>query len=182
MQHARPQRPSLAQVEATRSRKVIGSYQPTSTVVADGLSLKHGAQLAIDTFTRLCTATEASGGGLQTRTVLHWRSTNPELAGEGSGTVGCFVSRSGLTLIEKTATCVAALAEALSESSPFILQGRVKAALIRRWSAMLACSAARGFAVSFFARPPASARHRGSRLCTRSCGMHVSTSLLVWLP
>ena len=38
--------------------------------------------------------------------------------------------------------------------SPFILQGRVHAALIRRWSAMLACSAARAFAVSLLDRRP----------------------------
>ena len=54
----------------------------------------------------------------------------------------------------KETTFLAALAKARAESSPFILQGRVQAALIRRWSAMLACSAARAFAVSLLDRRP----------------------------
>ena len=51
-------------------------------------------------------------------------------------------------------TFLAALAKARAESSPFILQGRVQAAFIRRWSAMLTCSAAQALAVSLLDRRP----------------------------
>ena len=52
----------------------------------------------------------------------------------------------------ETAQFLSALAEARSQSVPLILQGRAKAAWLRRWSAMLACSAARAFAVSLLDR------------------------------
>ena len=55
---------------------------------------------------------------------------------------------------EETATFFAALAQERAESCPFVLQGRVKAAWIRRWSAMLACSAARAFTVSLLNHRP----------------------------
>ena len=46
---------------------------------------------------------------------------------------------------EESATFLAALANARAGSSPSILQGKVETELIRRWSAMLACSAALAF-------------------------------------
>ena len=115
-------------------------------VVADGLSLWHGAQLAINTtLVSLCTATEALGGGLQTMTALEkgGRARLVVLAAEVGGRWS-----------KETATFLIALAKARAESSPFILQGRVKGALIHRWSAMLVCSAARAFAVSLLDRRP----------------------------
>ena len=54
----------------------------------------------------------------------------------------------------ETAQFLNALAEARSQSVPHILQGRAKAAWLRRWSAMLAGSAARAFAVSLLDRHP----------------------------
>ena len=47
----------------------------------------------------------------------------------------------------ETAQFISALAKARSSSVPEILQARVEAAWIRRWSAILACSAARAFSV-----------------------------------
>ena len=44
------------------------------------------------------------------------------------------------------------LAKAGSESSPLILQNRVKAAYICRWSGILACAAARSLALSLLER------------------------------
>ena len=48
---------------------------------------------------------------------------------------------------EETATFLSALAKAKALESSLVLQGRVQAAYIRRWSAVLACFAARAFAV-----------------------------------
>ena len=47
-----------------------------------------------------------------------------------------------------------ALAAARGKSEPLILQGRVKAAWLRRWSAMLVCSAARSFSITLLDRRP----------------------------
>ena len=48
----------------------------------------------------------------------------------------------------ETAQFLSALAKARALSVPQVLQGRVQAAWIRRWSAILACSAARAFSLS----------------------------------
>ena len=63
----------------------------------------------------------------------------------------CWLPRLG---DDETAQFLNALAEARSQSLPVILQERAKAAWLRRWSAMLACSAARAFAVSLLDRRP----------------------------
>ena len=49
---------------------------------------------------------------------------------------------------EETAQFLRGLAKARADSVPPLLQGRVKAAWLRRWSSLLACSAARAFAES----------------------------------
>ena len=53
---------------------------------------------------------------------------------------------------EETAQFLRSLAKARSESSPCLLQNRVKAAYIRRWSGILACAAARSLALSLLER------------------------------
>ena len=55
---------------------------------------------------------------------------------------------------EETAKFLAALANAKAQASLFILQNRVKAAHLRRWSAVLACSAARAFTASLLDQRP----------------------------
>ena len=49
---------------------------------------------------------------------------------------------------EDTATFLFAVAGAKAQACPFVLQNRVKGAYICRWSAVLACSAARAFTAS----------------------------------
>ena len=132
-------------------------------VVADGLSLWHGAQLAIDT---TLVSPLHSNGSARRRAADHdgaalevarrrKERTYPELVGEGGrARLVVLAAEVGGRWSKETATFLAALAKARAESSPFILQGRVQAALIRRWSAMLACSAARAFAVSLLDRRP----------------------------
>ena len=58
----------------------------------------------------------------------------------------------------ETAKFFAAL-DAKAQSCPFILQNRVKAAYVRRWSAVLACSAARAFTTSLLDRWDAPSVH-----------------------
>ena len=164
-------------------------------VVADGLSLWHGAQRTIDTTlvsplrsngTARRRAADHDGAALEVARRRKER-TYPELAGErGRARLVVLAAEVGGRWSKETATFLAALAKARAESSPFILQGKVKASLIRRWSAMLACSAARACR-SVFARPPSNQWQApggggSSRLCTRTCGMHVLASLPVGLP
>ena len=54
----------------------------------------------------------------------------------------------------ETAQFLQGLAKARAQSVPWILQERVEAAWIRRWSCILACSAARAFATSLLERRP----------------------------
>ena len=53
-----------------------------------------------------------------------------------------------LLVSSETAQFLNALASAKARDSPLILKGRIHAALVRRWSAMLGCTAARSHAVS----------------------------------
>ena len=55
---------------------------------------------------------------------------------------------------EETAQFLRALAKAHAQTAPLILQNRVKAARLRRWSNVLACSAARAFALSLLDKHP----------------------------
>ena len=119
-------------------------------VVADGLSLWRGAQLAIDMTLvsplsrRSCTAEGEKKGR---------RATYPELSGEGgSGTLGCIGSRSWWSLERpRPRSFLSALAKAKAQSAPHLLQGRVEAAWLRRWSATLQHGP---FAVSLLDRRP----------------------------
>ena len=56
-----------------------------------------------------------------------------------------------------------------------LLQGRVEAAYIHRWSAVLACSAARAFSLSLLDRRPV---HGTGAECMRCCGMPVFRRVL----
>ena len=115
-------------------------------VVADGLTLWHGSQLAIDT--TLVSPLRRDGSARfradHDGAVLH-------VAGGG---------RARLVVLRKwaagavTAKFLAALANAKAQASPFIFQNRVKAAYLRRWGAVLACSAARAFTASLLDQRP----------------------------
>ena len=131
-------------------------------VIADGLTLWHGAQLAIDTTlvsplrrdgSARARATDHDGAVLVEARRRKER-TYPELSGEGGRArlVGLVAEVGGWS--GETAKFLAALADAKAQSCPFILQNRVKAAFVRRWSAVLACSAARAFTESLLDRRP----------------------------
>ena len=55
----------------------------------------------------------------------------------------------------ETAQLLTALAKARAQEVPLLLQGRAEAACVRRWSAILACTAARALSVSLLDCRPA---------------------------
>ena len=132
-------------------------------VVADGLTLWHGAQLAIDT--TLVSPLHRDGsararaadhnGAVLVQARRRKERTYPELSGEGGrARLVVLAAEVGGRWNEETATFLSALAKAKALESPLVLQGRVQAAYIRRWSAVLACSAARAFSLSLLDRRP----------------------------
>ena len=84
-------------------------------------------------------------------------ATYPELSGEG-GRVRLVVlaAEVGGRWSVETVQFLTALAKGRAEEVPLVLQGRVEAAWVRRWSAILACTAARAFTVSLLDRRPVS--------------------------
>ena len=137
-------------------------------VVADGLSLWHGAQLAIDTTLvsplrrdgrARRTAADRNGVALKQARRLK-ETTYPELSGEdGRARLVVLAAEIGGRWSEETAQFLRALAKAHARSVPLLLQSRVKAAWLRRWSNILACAAARAFRVV----PPGQAPEPGNR-------------------
>ena len=127
-------------------------------VIADGLPLWHGAQLAIDTtLVSPCAETiqheEHSGSTLQE--ARRRKRTYPELAGEaGRARLVVLAAEVGGRWSDETAQILRWLAKARVDSVPSLLQGRVKVACLRRWSSLLACSAARVFAESLLVKRP----------------------------
>ena len=119
-------------------------------VVADGLSLWNGSQLAIRHDVGVhCTemaerrkAAAHNGAALQcarSRKTI----TYPELSGEGGrARLVVLAAEVGGRFSEEAAKYVHALAKAKSRSQPPILRGRVRAAFSRRWEGILACTAA----------------------------------------
>ena len=78
-----------------------------------------------------------------------------ELSGEGGrARLVVLAAEVGGRWSVETAQFLSGLARAKAQSAPLLLQGRVEAAWLRRWSATLACSAARSFAVSLLDRRP----------------------------
>ena len=85
---------------------------------------------------------------------LRKERTCPELAGEGGRPrLVVLAAEVGGRWSGETAQFLQGLAKARAQSVPWILQERVEAAWIRRWSCILACSAARAFATSLLERP-----------------------------
>ena len=132
-------------------------------VVADGLTLWRGAQVAIDTTLVSPLRRDGSArhraanidGAALVAARLRKERTYPELCGEGGrARLVVLAAEVGGRWRVETAQFITALANALSESEPSILRGGMAAAWTRRWSAMLACSAAREFALSLLDRRP----------------------------
>ena len=132
-------------------------------VVADGLTLFRGAQLAIDTTmvsplhrdgSARRRAADVDGAALEAARRRKER-TYPELAGDGGrARLVVLAAEVGGRWSTETAQFLSALAKARALSVPQVLQGRVEAAWIRRWSAILACSAARAFSLSLLDQRP----------------------------
>ena len=109
-------------------------------VVADGLTLWHGAQLAIDTTlvsplhrdgSARARATDHNGAVLVE--ARRRKETYPELSGEGGrARLVVLAAEVGGRWNEETATFLSALAKTKALESPLVLQGRVQAAYIRR--------------------------------------------------
>ena len=133
-------------------------------VVVDGLSLFRGAQLAIDTtlvssLSRNGTArprcATVSGAALD-RARIRKERRYPELAGDhGRARLVVMAGEIGGRFSSETAQFLRCLASDKVRSTPLILKGRIHAALIRRWSALLGCSAARSYALSLLDKVPA---------------------------
>ena len=112
-------------------------------VVADGLTLFGGAQLTTDTTlvsplhrdgTARRMATHVNGTALEIERRKKDR-THPELAGDEGARLVVLAAEIGGRWNAETAQFISALANARSSSVPEILQARVEAAWIRRWSA-----------------------------------------------
>ena len=83
------------------------------------------------------------------------RGPAPELSGEGGrARLVVLAAEVGGRWSTETAQFLSSLANAVPSRKPSIFQGRTAAAWNRRWSAMLACGAARAFAVSLLDRHP----------------------------
>ena len=134
-----------------------GFDQRRIEVIVDGLTLWHGAQLAVDTTlvsplhgdgSARRNAATTSGVALRDARRAKER-THPELTGEGGrARLVVLAAEVGGRWSEETALFLGALAKARAQESPQLLQSRVTAAYIRRWSALLACSLARSFTLS----------------------------------
>ena len=116
------------------------------------------AQLAIDTtlvspLSRDGSASRRAAnhdGAAPQRARRRKEATYPELSGEGGqARLVVLAAEVGGRWSVETAQFLSALAKAKAQSAPHLLQGRV-----RRWSATLAYSAARSFAVSLLDRRP----------------------------
>ena len=93
--------------------------------------------------------------------VLCWRwrrrkeTTYPELSGEGGrARLVVLAAEVGGRWNSETAQFLTALARARAQQVPLVLQGRAEAAWVRRWSAILACTAARAFSLSLLDSRP----------------------------
>ena len=126
-------------------------------VVADGLSLFGGAQLAIDTtlvsaLRRDGTAREgaANRNGVAIRSAHRRKDrTYPVLAGAGRrARLVILAGEVGGRWSPETAHFLRALAVAKARDVPSILQASFEVAWFRRWSNILSCEAARAFADS----------------------------------
>ena len=126
-------------------------------VVVDGLSLFTGAQLAIDTTLVSPLSRNGTGrprcatvsGAAMERARTRKERRYPELVGDhGRARLVVLAGEIGGRFSNETAQFLNALASAKVRDSPLILKGRIHAALVRRWSAMLRCTAARSYALS----------------------------------
>ena len=130
-------------------------------VVVDGLPLFQGAQLAVDT-TLVCPLTSEGApkprsavvSGVCLRAARRRKEMRyPELAGDGGrARLVVLAGEVGGRFSGETASFLLFLAAAKVRGVPELLQGRALAAWLSRWGSMLACAAARAFALSLLDR------------------------------
>ena len=130
-------------------------------VVAEGLSLFGGAQLAIDATlvsalrgdgtARARSATRPGAAFVVAR--RRKERTYPELAGEGGrARLVVLAGEVGGGWSAETASFLTALVQHKAQNAPELLSGSVEAAWRRRWAALLSCAAAEAFAASLLGR------------------------------
>ena len=145
----------------------IGAFNPLDTrrleVVVDGLPLFRGAQIAVDT-TLVCPLTRegrarprcANVSGAAITAARRRKERYPELTGENArARLVVLAAEVGGRFSAETSHFLKGLASAKVRGIPQVLQGRAHAGWVRRWSAMLGCTAASAFVVSLLDRVPA---------------------------
>ena len=126
-------------------------------VIAEGLPVFHGAQLAIDA--TLVSPLRANGephrrcpdqdGAALTFARRRRERTYPELAGgRGRARLVVIASETGGCFSDKTQTLLRLLAEAKTRSTPKPLRVRARQSWLLRWGSLLSCAAAGAFASS----------------------------------
>ena len=133
-------------------------------VVADGLPLFGGAQLAVDT--TLVSPVQANGhprrrcaeedGAALQQARQRKQLTHPELSGAfGRARLVVLAAEVGGRWSHEAHSFVCQLAKAQALSVSRILKGRATQAWHHRWCSLLACTSARAFALSLLERRPA---------------------------
>ena len=122
-----------------------------------------GAQLAIDTtlvFPPHRDGTARRGAASRPGLALEQarrrkEATYPELSGDdGRARLVVIAAETGGRWSNETAHFLRGLAKGKAETAPLLMQNRVKSAWLKRWSSMLACSAARALAMSLLEERP----------------------------
>ena len=136
---------------------VVNQFDTRTLEVVDLLPLFQGAQLAVDT-TLVCPLTRT--GEAKPRTVNECGASlkvarrrkerrYPELVGDrGRAQLVVLAGEVGGRFSAETAQFLTGLASAKVQQLSDLLQGRAHVAWLRRWSSLLACAAARAFALS----------------------------------
>ena len=136
----------LAAINAPDSKKL--------EVVADGLTLWHGVQLAIDTTlvsplrrdeTAKRRAANHDGAALEEAKQRKQR-TYQKLSGDGGQGWSYWLQKWVADGVPRQRSSRAHLPTSGHKTEPLLLQGRPQAVWLRRWSAMLACSGGTGTA------------------------------------
>ena len=142
---------------------VLGHDGRRLEVVADGLPLFGGAQLAIDTTLvspirgdgqpRPMCATHDGAALAQAR--RRKQRTYPEFGGQGRARLVVLAAEVGGRWSEEARAFVSQLAKTKAKSVSRVLAGRARQAWQHRWASLLACASARAFALSLLDRRPA---------------------------
>ena len=121
--------------------------------LVEGCAIGNGHDSRLTTKSERCRQKESRNGAALDAARKRKEDTYPELTGENGRTrLVVLAAEVGRRWSVETAQFLCALAKNRAQSVPLNLQGRMEATWLRRWSAILACSAARSFAVSLLDR------------------------------